>query len=165
MGANPSMRIGRCNPVDGVSWNDCQEFVEKMNAIQKALGIGVLYRLPTLEEWCLACKAGSEGAYCKALEGADITSDDLSEVAWFCLNSEFATHPVGEKKPNAFGIYDMQGNVWEWTQAAEGDDRVLCGGAYDSQASFCEAKYKYCSDPATRDSSFGLRLCADVSAK
>jgi len=105
MGANPSYFQGPKNPVDSVTWNDCQSFVAKLNAKVP----GRTFRLPTEAEWEYACRAGSTGAYCfREGEGS------LAEYAWYGSAANNTTHPVGGKKPNAWGLYDMHGNVLEW---------------------------------------------------
>jgi len=105
MGDNPSVRKGeRELPVDNVSWDDCQVFLEKMRK-----GDGREYRLPTEAEWEYACRAGTKTAF--------FCGDDLKELgryAWHDWNAENKTHPVGQKKPNAWGLHDMHGNLWQW---------------------------------------------------
>jgi formylglycine-generating enzyme required for sulfatase activity len=87
-------------PVEQVSWNDCQEFITKLNTLVPGGG----FRLPTEAEWEYACRAGTEGA----------RYGDLGEIAWYQDNSGGSPHPVGQKKPNDWGLYDMLGNVLEW---------------------------------------------------
>ncbi|MEO5350512.1 MAG: formylglycine-generating enzyme family protein [Magnetococcus sp. YQC-3] len=108
MGSNPSRFKGIRHPVEGVSWYDAQEFIRELNRRGNRH-----YRLPTEAEWEYACRAGSEGRWCF---GSDRKL--LEEYAWFDENSEEGTHPVGGKKPNAFGLHDMHGNVWEWMGTA-----------------------------------------------
>ncbi|MEI8241566.1 MAG: formylglycine-generating enzyme family protein, partial [Actinomycetota bacterium] len=109
MGNTPSYFKGPKNPVENVSWNVCQEFLVKLNA--KAGGQGGKFVLPTEAQWEYACQAGSTGIFCF---GND--RKQLGEYAWCGKNSGSKTHPVGGKKPNAWGLYDMHGNVSEWCQ-------------------------------------------------
>jgi formylglycine-generating enzyme required for sulfatase activity len=131
MGTNPSDFKGPDRPVEVVSWDDIQEFLKKLNAREK----DTRYRLPTEAEWEYACRAGGKEP--------DVASN-LGEVAW--MRGKLETHPVGQKKPNAWGLYDMRGNVSEWVQdrygpySAErqvdpqgpqsGDYRVVRGGLW-----------------------------------
>ena len=138
MGQNPSRHIcGRC-PVSRVSWNDVQEFIGILN---QAAGQDSAYRLPTEAEWEYAARSGATG---------ERHAFDLDAIAWYTNNSGGRTHPVGEKMPNAFGLYDTLGNVMEWVQdywgnypggrvtdpvgPSTGSDRVLRGGDWSSYA-------------------------------
>jgi len=103
MGTNPSHFKGPDRPVESVSWEDAQEFLKKLNVKEK----DSRYRLPSEAEWECACRAGGQ----EPDEAAN-----LDEVAWWGKNSNGATHPVGQKKPNAWGLFDMRGNVWEWVE-------------------------------------------------
>lgn len=105
MGSNPSDNKAPDNPVEHVDWKIIQEFIAKLNAKS-----GQTYRLPTEAEWEYAARAGSSATYS---HGEDVKT--LGEYAWYAANSGNVTHKVGSRKPNAFGLYDMHGNVWEWT--------------------------------------------------
>ncbi len=112
MGRNLSKFKDGNNPVERVSWNDCQEFLKRLNAVPEVNKTGLVFRLPTEEEWEYACLAGATGAYSKLADGTEITEAALGRIAWHVDNSAKKTHPVGQKEPNAFGLYDMCGNVW-----------------------------------------------------
>jgi len=163
MGSNPSYIKGASLPVEQVSWEDCQLFIEKLNG----KGVGT-FRLPTEAEWEYACRAGTTGDY----------AGDLAELAWYNANSESKTHPVGTKKPNPWGLYDMHGNVWEWCQdwygtysqekqidpkgAAGGSDRVFRGGSWYSSAYGCRSASRLWFWPSLRSFSLGFRLVRTV---
>ncbi len=164
MGENPSHFKGWNNPVENVSWDDCQEFLKKLNALPAVKESGLVFRLPTAKEWEYACRAGSKGDYCKLADGTEITGRTLGEVAWYEDNSSRKTHPVGQKKPNAFGLYDMHGNVWEWCEdrSSGGDShRVGRGGCWYYDSSGCTAGARCSSAPGRRDFNLGFRLAAD----
>jgi sulfatase modifying factor 1 len=115
MGSNPrGVKNWKENPVTHFSWNECQEFIKKLNKIT-----GKKYRLPTEAEWEYAARGG------KLSKGYKYSgSDNLDEVGWYFGNSNLKIHPVKEKKPNELGIYDMSGNVWEFCQDWYGDYRT-----------------------------------------
>ena len=162
---NPSKFKGAEKPVETVSWSDCQTFLKTLNAQPAAQASGLVFRLPEADEWEYACRARAEGKYCKLADGTEITEATLKKVAWFTDNSNGRTHPVGRKKPNAFGLYDMHGNVWEWTATAEygGGYHIIRGGGYIDAAGRCESSCRESLRPC-RYGDLGFRLCADRRA-
>ena len=113
------------------------------------------YRLPTKKEWEYAARGGVKG---RATKYAG--SDKIHEVAWYDFNSDFKTHPVGQKKPNELGAYDMTGNVWEWTTSRKGSKKVHLGGSYNNVSQYCkintESSYnQYSQSPG---SDLGFRI-------
>ena len=151
MGNNPShfSNCGDTCPVEQVSWNDAQEFIQKLN--QKT---GKQYRLPSEAEWEYACRAGSQQEYCG--------SDSVDSVAWYGVNSGRTTHPVARKQPNAFGLYDMNGNVAEWVEDCYNGNcawHVLCGFSwYNFKPEDIRADRRFMNEPAYRDMAYGFRL-------
>ena len=122
---------------------------------------GLTFRLPTEKEWVYACRAGSTGDYCKLADGTKVTENTLGEVAWYEDNSGDKTHPVGQKKPNAFGLYDMHGNVWEWCEdlhRAGDSGRVCRGGSWGIISRNCAAGCRRSDYPGTRYYCLGFRL-------
>jgi len=188
MGDNPSYFKGENLPVEHVSWNDAQQFLQKLNAMND----GFFYRLPSEAEWEYACRAGTTGDY----------AGNLDSIAWYPNNSgrqyldamEIAgssnyvkritdnggqTHPVGQKQSNAFGLYDMHGNVWEWCAdyyhenyngvptdgsawLSGGDSRyrVLRGGSWLIVAYFQRSALRTKLEPESRNYDFGIRVVA-----
>jgi formylglycine-generating enzyme required for sulfatase activity len=172
-GRDPGHFAGVKNPVEQVSWDDCQKFLARLNT-KSAAGRGT-FQLPSEAHWEYACRAESKTRYC--------FGDDewkLGDYAWYAANSDSKTHPigkthpVGEKKPNAWGLYDMHGNVWEWCQDWHGaygaeavDDpsgpttgsfRVLRGGSWAKLAGYCRSAYRYGGRPENRTVDLGLRV-------
>ncbi len=161
MGDNPSKFKGSDMPVEEVSWYNCQEFLEKLNTMPDIKASGRTYRLPTAEEWEFACRANATNDYCRLANGTEITKETLGKVAWYNGNSFNKPHPIGKKKPNAFGIYDMHGNVWEWTASANDNNRINCGGSWCFSAVLCAASHRLGDSPDYRDNNIGLRLACD----
>jgi formylglycine-generating enzyme required for sulfatase activity len=164
MGTNPSRFRGETNPVEMISWDDATEFCKKLSKKTRQA-----VRLPTEAEWEYACRAGSKTKFCfgDAAEG-------LGDYAWYSANSGGTTHPVGQKKPNAWGLYDIHGNVWEWCRdylkgvvtnppgMPSYGLGVLRGGSWDSGADGCRAAHHSTSSPGFRDSYYGCRVVAPV---
>lgn len=109
IGKTPSGDSDSKKPVSQVSWEDANDFCKKLSMRAEEGAAGRVYRLPTDAEWEYACRAGSTTKYC-----CSDNSQDLKNYAWFIDNSRASRFPVGQKKPNAWGFYDMHGNVWEW---------------------------------------------------
>ena len=165
MSDNPSHFLGETRPVENVSWDDSQRFIERLNQKYPALRL----RLPTEAEWEYACRAGTH----EATYGGDLSLDDngraseLDPIAWYFANSEGETQPVKEKAPNRLGLYDTLGNVWEWCsdwygqypeQTVEdpkgprmGAYRVVRGGGWSSNARYVRAASRYAFEPSNRN--------------
>ena len=164
MGINPSRFKGDYLPVENVSWDDCQEFIRKLNSMT-----GQNFRLPTEAEWEFACRGGNNSRGYK-YSG----SNYIDNVAWYDGNSGDKTHPVATKSPNELGIYDMSGNVWEWCADWYGDyssgrqtnpkgpyggsGRVNRGGSWYNFARNCRSSIRIDDYPTYRDDLLGLRL-------
>ena len=164
MGSNPSIFEGDNLPVETVSWNDCQEFISKLNSMT-----GRKFRLPTEAEWEYAARGGK-----KSRSYQYSGSSNISDVAWYDGNSGSKIHPVGTKQANELGIYDMSGNVYEWcldwygsyssssqtnpTGADSGSKRVYRGGSWYDYAWSCRLSNRYFNTPDFRIDDLGLRL-------
>ena len=166
MGSNPSYHSGNSQrPVERVSWNDCQEFIKKLNQLT-----GKNFRLPTEAEWEYAARGGNKSQGYK-YSG----SNTIGNVAWYTDNSSSQTHDVKTKQANELGIYDMSGNVYEWCQdwygdyssssqtnptgPSSGSGRVRRGGGWHfSGAGGCRVSDRYCSNPDDGGINLGLRL-------
>ena len=163
-GNNPSNYKGDNLPVENVSWNDCQEFISKLNRIT-----GKTFRLPTEAEWEYAARGG------KKSRGYQYSgSNNLADVAWYEDNSGSKTHTIGSKQANELGIYDMTGNVWEWCQdwygkyssssqtnptgATSWSYRVIRGGSWFNAARYCRSSFRFNGTPVYRRIDLGLRL-------
>ena len=152
MGNNPSHFKGGSLPVEMVSFDDAQIFIQKLNQLSGKQN----YRLPTEEEWEYACRAGSTSEY---YFGDD--ASQLGEYAWYGGNFGQTTHPVGQKKPNGWGLYDMAGNVYEWTDSwydSSRSDRVIRGGSCLNPAELCRSARRNISTPDRRNDYVGFRL-------
>ena len=143
MGDCQSIYRGKDRPVEMVTWDQCQVFIKRLNALPEVVEQCLVFRLPKDFEWEYACRAGATGRFCKLADGTEITDGSLGDVAWYNGNSGDKTHPVGQKKPNALGLYDMLGNVAEWTETiANGDKRIYCGGNFLSDTDWCTTSDK-----------------------
>ena len=166
MGSNPSHFTGDPNlPVEQVSWEEVQTFVRTLNTREGVTS----YRLPTEAEWEYAARAGSTTAY-----GFGNHARKLGDYAWYGDNAEGRTHPVGQRKPNAWGLYDMHGNVWEWVQdwygpydvdavtdpqgPSEDSYRIYRGGGWGTFAGNCRSSERNFDLPDTRLAGLGFRL-------
>ncbi len=174
MGDNPSYFEGDDRPVEMVSWEDCQEFCKQLN-----LKAGrAAYRLPTEAEWEYACRAGTTTPFSF---GETVSPEQVNYDGHHPYGKgrkgqyRQQTTPVGSFPANAWGLYDMHGNVWEWCQdwygpypqnnstdpqgSINGKARVLRGGSWVDGASYCHAAYRGRFEPGSRDQSFGFRVC------
>ncbi len=174
MGSRPwtgmdDVRESSNNPAVCISWNDCQAFIRKLNRMEG----GNKYRLPTETEWEYACRAGAKTRFCFGE-----SDDQLGGYAWWAGNADWAwedyAHAVGTKRPNAWGLYDMHGNVWEWCQdwygyyptgsitdpvgPSTGADRVNRGGSWDDRSRFCRSACRDKNVPGLRAQVLGFRL-------
>lgn len=164
------------HPVENVSWKDAVEFCKRLSELPEEKTAGRVYRLPTNAEWEYACRAGSTTAY-----SIGASSKSLGDYAWCFENSGDATHPVGEKKPNAWGLYDMNGNVWEWCSdwygaypknavndpvgPDVGSLHVVRGGCWENNFAFCRSAVRSKYLPASRIhlNGYGFRVALSSS--
>ena len=159
MGENPSCFKGSQLPVETVTWNESQEFLRRLNSLPEVKEAGLRYRLPLQYEWRYACAAGAKGCYGSLAGDVEVTDETFGDVAWNIGNSNGRTHIVGLKKPNAFGLYDMHGNVWEWTATSSGGKKASCGGSWENHPFNCGVESTYTLNPGTRRYNIvGLRL-------
>jgi len=166
MGSNPSYLIGAKNPVERISWDDCEEFLTRLSELT-----GRKFRFPTEAEWEYAAIGGSQS------QGYTFSGNNkINAVAWYEDNSGFKSHAVGGKDPNELGLYDMSGNVMEWCQdwygsydaasqvnpvgPTDGEYRVARGGSWNFKENDCRAKLRNYGPPMTRRYFIGLRLAA-----
>jgi formylglycine-generating enzyme required for sulfatase activity len=174
MGSNPSGFKGKRHPVENVSWDDAMAFIAQLNTLASKKSLGGSYRLPTEGEWEYACRAGTTTAY-----SFGDSESELKKYGWYFENSRITTHPVGEKLPNGWGLYDMHGNVWEWcadwyddypiiavtdpTGPTVGSFRVFRGGSWNFVAAYCRSADRSGIDPSFRDFGSGLRVAVSPS--
>ncbi|MBL8874116.1 MAG: SUMF1/EgtB/PvdO family nonheme iron enzyme [Planctomycetaceae bacterium] len=173
MHSNPSRFKGSRNPVESVSWEDAQEFIRRLSTLPAEQATGRKYRLPTEAEWEYACRAGTKSGF-----GFGNSESLLSDYGWYNKNSSEQTHPVGEKRANAWGLYDMHGNVWEWCEdwygaypssavtdpkgPVAGSNRVLRGGSWGIRSLDCRSAHRDQSAPSDRFVIFGMRLIVEA---
>ena len=179
MGKNPSKFQDDNNPVERVSWFMAKEFCDKLNEVTESTRLaGYRFDLPTEAQWEYACRAGTTTAL---NSGKNITTTEekvncpnLDEVGWYESNSDGKAQPVGLKKPNAWGIYDMHGNVWEWCEdwwgdydlinltdpigPASGSIRVCRGGSWCYAPKVCRSAYRNGDIPERTYYDFGFRI-------
>jgi len=169
MGKNPSahMNCGEACPVENISWNDTQEFLRRLNERTKKL-----YRLPTEAEWEYAARSGGKDEKWSGTSN----EKELGDYAWYLNNAKYVSHPVGKKKPNGLGLYDMTGNVWEWVSdwyaddyyakspkddpqgPANGRTRVLRGGYWGDTGVFARVTRRISLTPDVRAPGYGFRV-------
>ena len=182
-GSNPSRWRGNRLPVERVSWEDCQEFIRRLNAsveneggeLRSLFEAGWRYALPTEAQWEYACRAGSDRPFAMTCEPG--------QMGWYAVNSGMRTHPVGELEPNDWGLFDMHGNVWEWCDDScrynstngvvqtdtyregitdpicrSGPWRVCRGGSWKAEERACRSGCRWRYEPNKGRSSVGLRL-------
>lgn len=164
MGTEPSYFKGENLPVEQVSWDEAQEFCKRLSE-----ATGRKYTLPTEAQWEYAARGGNKSQHFKYAG-----SNNINEVAWYKINSNSKTHPVGGKKANELGVYDMSGNVWEWCSdwytsydasnmnnpqgAVNGEERVDRGGCWCDLASNCRVSSRDYDNPDLRYSDLGFRV-------
>jgi len=178
MGNNPSYfnSCGDDCPVDQISWEDAQVFIEKLNLHENSNR----YRLPTEAQWEYAARAGSTTSLANGnIEHTNCSLDtNLTAMGWYCGNADNKTHQVAQKKPNAWGIYDMHGNLWEFCQdwyasyptgsvtdpqgASSGSSRVLRGGSWYDVAWRSRSANREAHSPDFRSENFGIRLMRTI---
>jgi formylglycine-generating enzyme required for sulfatase activity len=174
MGNSPSFFNGDRLPVEQVSWDDVRSFLNILNQQARARQDEFEYRLPTEAEWEYACRAGTTGDY----------AGDVDKMAWHAHNSGNQSHPVGKQQPNAFGLYDMHGNVREWCEdwyhgnyvgaptdgsawlsGGEQEYRVLRGGSWYSLAVNLRSAIRYGNTPDLHGNDIGFRVVARVRSQ
>jgi formylglycine-generating enzyme required for sulfatase activity len=174
MGNNPSAFKGEDLPVDSVSWEEVMRFLQKINHDTPAK-----YRLPTEAEWEYCCRADSTNAFGLGRSGETVAPVHVACYAWFRGDADNRTHPIGEKRPNAFGLYDMHGNVWEWCQdwyapdfysrspkvdpcnTEPSTERCFRGGSWFLDWANLRASYRSGNLPSFKSQYVGFRLVRD----
>jgi len=175
MGSDPSYfsSLGDDYPVEQVSWEDTQAFIKKLNLHENTIG----YRLPSEAEWEYAARSGSTTAFANGnlSEAGCVFDTNLNAIGWYCKNYGYTKiHSVAQKQANAWGLYDMHGNVLEWCQdwydsypntsvtdpvgPSSGTTKVLRGGCWFFDAHKCRSAFRYSSSPRSRGGVIGLRL-------
>ncbi len=170
MKCNPSYRKGNLLPVETVSWQDCQIFLTRLNSVFNATAQGIRFRLPSEAEWEYACRAGSSTPF------ANAKTPDM--LGWYYTELSSTTHTVAEKAPNAWGLYDTHGNVWEWCHdwygsygntdtidpkgPSTGVERVFRGGSWSCLAHDCRAAVRQSETPEFKHHDLGFRIVLDV---
>jgi len=166
MGSNPSFVRGEKRPVENITWAEAREFCRKLTELEKRT-----YRLPTEAEWEYACRARTTTEY--------YWGDKFdAQYAWTHANSGKTTHDVGTRLPNAWGLFDMCGNVWEWCDdwkgdysggdqvdsrgPAQGGGHVARGGSWTNSPERCCSAYRFAFDPAVHSHNLGLRVVLDA---
>ena len=168
MGADPSCALPLDHPMGMVSWLDAQSFLTTLASLLP----GWRFRLPSEAEWEYACRAGSETRF-----SLGDTEDGLARTAWFAANSEGCIHPVATKASNAWGLFDMHGNIFEWCDdwdgpytgddvvdprgPSVGQNRSLRGGCFKCPPRYCRSANRYSTLPERRSPNIGFRLVAE----
>jgi formylglycine-generating enzyme required for sulfatase activity len=175
MGANPSEFVALYAPVENVNWSEAVAFCQELTSQDRAAGrlpVGYAYRLPTEAEWEYACRAGTTTRFSY---GNDPGLSHLGDYAWFSENSSGRTHPVGQKRANPWGLYDMHGNVWEWCLdwyaislpggsvsdpkgPSSGLFRILRGGCWTLLSQYSRSAERYSVSPGEKENCFGFRV-------
>jgi formylglycine-generating enzyme required for sulfatase activity len=169
MGSKPSKFKEPQNPVEMVSWDDAVEFCRRLSELPEEKAAGHVYRLPTEAEWEYACRAGTTTIY-----SFGDSESELGDYAWYDDNSGNTPHPVGGKKPNGWGLYDMHGNVYEWCQdwhekspsgsttdptgPSSGSYRVIRGGGWFGYSGYCYSANRYWNSHNLRINYQGFRV-------
>jgi len=176
MGVNPSHFKDADNPVENESWEVAVEFCRKLSELPAEKAEGNVYHVPTEAEWEHVCRAGTTTKFSFANDDSE-----LGDYAWWMWNSDDKTHPVGSEHPNAWGLYDKHGNVWEWCQDWYGDYpsgavtdpigpttgslRVIRGHGWFLTGPISRSAYRGRNDPSFRVRNYGFRVCLSPSGK